>query len=148
MTPLKTLELHQTQAYSFIIMKIGELAKKTGLTVDAIRFYEKKNLIKSQGRTKGGYREFSLGTEELIHFISKCRSLDISIPDIKKLLQVRSQTTKSCLEANMVIDSQLLKLRTRLRELKNLEKQLDQLKSVCNRELAPADCAIIKALDT
>lgn len=128
-------------------MKIGELARKTGLSVDAIRFYEKQSLIKSQGRTDGGYREFSSDIVELLHFISKCRALDISIPDIRKLLRVRSQTAKSCREANIVIDDQLSKLRMRIKELKNLEKQLAQIRSVCNRELSPGDCEIIKVLD-
>lgn len=129
-------------------MKIGELSLKTGLSVDAIRFYEKQGLIKSQGRTEGGYREFSQDTVELLHFVSKCRALDISIPEIKKLLQVRSRSAKSCREANVVINDQLAKLRTRIRELKKLESQLSELQSVCKQELDPADCAIIKALDS
>lgn len=130
-----------------VIMKIGELARKTELTVDAIRFYEKQNLIKSQGRTDGGYREFAPETVELLHFISKCRALDISLPEIRKLLQVRSRSAKSCREANIVIDDQLAKLRQRIKELKKLERQLAELRSVCNQELAPGECEIIKALD-
>lgn len=130
------------------MMKIGELARKTGLSVDAIRFYEKQGLIKSRGRTEGGYREFSLDTAELLHFVSKCRALDISIPEIKKLLQVRSRSAKSCREANIVIDDQLTKLRKRIQELKKLESQLSELRSVCNQELDPGKCAIIKALDS
>ncbi len=129
-------------------MKIGEVARKTGLSVDAIRFYEKQGLIKSRGRTEGGYREFSQDTAELLHFISKCRSLDISIPEIKKLLRVRSGSAKSCREANVVIDDQIAKLRKRIQELKKLESQLSELRSVCNQELEPGECAIIKILDT
>lgn len=130
-----------------VIMKIGEIAKKTGLSVDAIRFYEKQSLIKSQGRTNGGYREFSQETVELLHFISKCRALDISLPEIKKLLHVRSRSAKSCREANIVIDDQLAKLRQRIKELKKLESQLAQLRSVCNQELEPSECEIIRTLD-
>lgn len=130
-----------------VMMKIGELSRKTGLSVDAIRFYEKQGLIKSLGRTEGGYREFSQDTAELLHFISKCRALDIPIPEIKRLLQVRSCSAKSCREANIIIDDQLAKLRKRIQELKKLEGQLSELQYVCSQELAPADCAIIKALD-
>ncbi len=131
-----------------VIMKIGELARKTGLSIDAIRYYEKQNLIKSQGRTEGGYREFTQDTVKLLQFISKCRALDISLPEIKKLLQVRSRSAKSCREANVVIDDQLAKLRQRIKELKKLESQLAQLRSVCNQEFEPGDCGIIKALDS
>ncbi len=85
-------------------MKIGQLAKKTGLSIDAIRFYEKRGLIKGPQRSLGGYREFTDETIAAIEFISNCRALDIPIPEIKKLLVVRAGSAKSCREANKVID--------------------------------------------
>lgn len=127
-------------------MKIGELTKKTGLSADAIRFYEKQGLLKSADRTEGGYREFRPETVEVLTFISKCRALDISLPEIKKLLQVKTRSAKSCREANLVIEEHLASLRARIKALKNLETQLAELKSVCNQDLAPDKCAIIKAL--
>ena len=127
-------------------MKIGELSKITGLSVDAIRFYEKSALIKGPSRSSSGYREFTAETVAVLEFISHCRSLDIPIPEIKKLLRVRSGSGKSCREANEVIDEQLRKLRERIRELKVLEKHLAQLRSVCSQELDPRDCLIIKSL--
>lgn len=128
-------------------MKIGELAKRTGLTADAIRFYEKSGLIRGPSRTEGGYREFNNDTVAAIEFISHCRSLDIPITEIKKLLNVRSGSAKSCREANEVIDEQLKNLRERIKELKRLEKTLAELRSVCNSELDPKDCAIIRSLE-
>lgn len=129
-------------------MKIGELAKKTGLTADAIRFYEKSGLIKGPIRTDGGYREFNPDAIAAIEFISHCRSLDIPIAEIKKLLNVRSNSAKSCREANQVIEEQLTKLRERIKELKRLEKNLADLRSVCNSETDPKDCAIIQSLQS
>ncbi|RYZ88924.1 MAG: MerR family transcriptional regulator [Proteobacteria bacterium] len=129
-------------------MKIGELAKKVGLSVDAIRFYEKSGLINGPGRTEGGYREFSKDAVAAIEFISHCRSLDIPIPEIKKLLKVRSGTARSCREANEVIDDQLTRLRARIKELKRLETALAELRSVCNAELDPLDCKIIRSLES
>lgn len=127
-------------------MKIGELSKKTGLSIDTIRFYEQSGLIKSPNRTEGGYREFSKEIVTALEFIAHCRSLDIPIPEIKKLLKVRSGSARSCREANEVIEDQLAKLRARIRELKALEKNLAQLRSVCNQEMDPKDCLIIKSL--
>ena len=127
-------------------MKIGELSKITGLTIDAIRFYEKKGLLSSPSRTEGGYREFDIEIIAVIEFISHCRSLDISIPDIKKLLKVRSGKTKSCRDANEVIEEQIIKLRVRIKDLKQLERNLSELRSVCNQDLDPKDCRIIQSL--
>lgn len=127
-------------------MKIGQLSKSTGMTIDAIRFYEKAGLIETPTRTEGGYRDFSSEIVAVIQFISRCRSLDISISDIKKLLKVRSGSAKSCRDANAVIDQQLFKLRSRIENLKQLEKNLSELRSVCNQELDPKDCRIIQSL--
>jgi DNA-binding transcriptional MerR regulator len=128
-------------------MRIGELSKKTGLTIDAIRFYERSGLIRGAARTEGGYREFNPEAAAALEFISHCRSLDIPIPEIKKLLKVRSGTSKSCRDANEVINEQLSNLRARIKELKKLEKSLSELQSVCNEELDPKDCRIIQSLE-
>ena len=129
-------------------MKIGELAKKTGLTVDAIRFYEKSGLIKGPERTESGYREFSRDAVAVVEFICHCRSLDIPISEIKKLLRVRSGDAKSCRQANEIMDDQLSKLRVRIRKLKALEKSLSELRAVCDQELDPKDCPIILNLQS
>lgn len=127
-------------------MRIGELSKKTGLSIDAIRFYEKSGLINGADRTEAGYREFSADAVATLLFISHCRGLDIPLTEIKKLLRVRSGNAKSCREANEVIDEQLTKLRVRIKEFKKLEKNLAELRSVCHQELDPKDCAIIRSL--
>lgn len=129
-------------------MKIGELSKKTNLSIDAIRFYEKSGLFKGPNRTEGGFRDFSADAVAAVEFISHCRSLDIPISQIKKLLNVRSGTTKSCREANQVIIEQLAMLRARIKELKKLERNLAQLQSVCNQDLNPKDCRIIQSLES
>lgn len=129
-------------------MRIGEISKKTGLTIDTIRFYEKSGLIKRPLRSESGYRDFNSDAVAAIEFIAHCRSLDIPIVEIKKLLNVRSGTAKSCRLANEVIKEQLEKLRTRIKELKKLEKSLAQLQSVCNEELDAKDCRIIQSLES
>ena len=128
-------------------MRIGELSKKTGLTIDAIRFYERSGLIRGPARTEGGYREFSPEAAVALEFVSRCRSLDIPIPEIMKLMKVRSGSSKSCREANEVIGDQLSNLRLRIKNLKKLEKSLSELQSVCNKELDPRDCKIIQSLE-
>lgn len=129
-------------------MRIGELSKKTGLSIDAIRFYEKSGLVKGPKRGEGGYREFDQVAVNTLEFIAHCRSLDIPLPEVKKLLRVRSGSAKSCREANEVINEQLLNLRKRIKELKRLEGSLAKLQAVCMEELEPKDCKIIQQLDT
>ena len=129
-----------------VMMKIGELSKRTGLSIDAIRYYEKAGLIKGPARNESGYREFNSAAAAAIEFISHCRALDIPIAEIKKLLNVRSGSARSCREANEVVDKHLEVLRNRIRELKALEKALSEIRSVCSSELAPEKCEIIRSI--
>lgn len=129
-------------------MQIGELSKKTGLTIDAVRFYEKEGLVRPPKRSEGGYRLYSPEAALALKFISHCRSLDIPLAEIKKLLRVRDGSARSCRDANEVIDKHLSSLRTRIKNLKALEKSLAQLRSVCSEELNPLDCRIIKNLES
>lgn len=143
--PSKALAGHRVFGYDKP-MKIGELSKKSGLSADTIRFYEKSGVIQRASRTPGGYREYSAENVATIEFIVHCRALDIPLSEIRKLLHVRSGSSKSCREVNSVIDEQIRNLRERLRELKSLEKNLTELRSVCNQELDPKDCRILQSL--
>ena len=65
-------------------MRIGELAKKAGCPVQTIRFYEKAGLMRAPRRTSANYREYGPEHAERLAFITRCRSLDMSLPEIRR----------------------------------------------------------------
>jgi len=67
-------------------LKIGELSKKTSCSVLTIRFYEKEGLIPEPERTEGNYRLYDVGYVERIKFILNCRTLNMSLNEIRQLL--------------------------------------------------------------
>jgi len=67
-------------------LKIGELSKKTSCSVLTIRFYEKEGLIPEPERTEGNYRLYDIGYVERIKFILNCRTLNMSLNEIRQLL--------------------------------------------------------------
>lgn len=127
-------------------MRIGEISAQTGLSIETIRFYEKSGLINPSKRSDNGYRIFEAEAIATLNFIARCRSLDIPLPSIKKLIRVRNGSVSSCCDANNVISEQLTKLRLQIQQLKILEQSFTQLQAICDRELAPQDCLIIRNL--
>jgi DNA-binding transcriptional MerR regulator len=67
-------------------IQIGQVARETGLTVDAIRFYEKQRLLKPAPRTEGGFRLFSGQDLQQIQFIRRAQELGFSLSEIRDLL--------------------------------------------------------------
>ena len=68
------------------LMKIGALPKALGCTVETIRYYEQQGLIPPPKRTSGNFRQYNDAHLQRLSFICNCRNLDISLSEIKILL--------------------------------------------------------------
>jgi DNA-binding transcriptional MerR regulator len=69
-------------------MRIGELAKRAGVNVQTIRFYERKRLLLMPARTASGYRSYAEHDLATVTFIKNCQHLGFTLKDIKELLGV------------------------------------------------------------
>lgn len=76
-------------------MKIGELAKATDTQVETIRYYEREELLPEPSRTDANYRIYGKPHVERLVFIRHCRSLDMTLDEIRKLLLIRSRNSTS-----------------------------------------------------
>ncbi len=127
-------------------VRIGELAAATGVPVETLRFYEQEQLLTPPRRSRANYRLYGEEHLEQVRFIRRCRSLDIGIDEIRRLLSLRSDPGQSCLAVNELLDEKLLQVDQRLRELQALQLDLQRLRSRCNIPATAADCGILKGL--
>ncbi len=77
-------------------MQIGEVAGRTALTVDAIRFYEKRNLLPKAGRSASRFRLYTEDAIERIRFIRQMQGLGFSLREIGELIELRARKVESC----------------------------------------------------
>jgi DNA-binding transcriptional MerR regulator len=70
------------------MMKIGELAREAGVDVQTVRYYEREALLEAPARTASGYRTYGPRHLERLNFIRHCRSLDMPLADVKRLLEL------------------------------------------------------------
>src|SRR5690606_41980245 len=73
-------------------------------SVLTIRFYEKEGLIPEPERTEGNYRLYDVGYVERIKFILNCRTLNMSLNEIRQLLTYKDKPEKNCSDVNELID--------------------------------------------
>lgn len=125
-------------------MKIGELAGRAGCDVQTVRFYEREDLLEAPARDPSGYRRYGARHLTRLHFIRHCRSLDLPLPEIRRLLAFAVQPVQSCAQVNDLLDGQIALVKERLRGLKALERQLLALRQSCAGDATQA-CAILES---
>ena len=112
-------------------MRISDLAKATGASIETVRYYERAGLLRAAGRTEGNYRVYRPADVERLKFIRNCRALDMALDEIRTLLQFRDQPRENCGAVNQLLDDHIGHVTDRIRELKALEKQLKTLREEC-----------------
>jgi len=116
-------------------MQIGELAKRTTLSIDAIRFYEKRQLLPKASRSTGGFRLYTTGDIEQLHFIRQMHELGFSLREIRELIELRTRKAAACESVRGLLKDKLMGVRVKLRELQKLESELMVDLRKCNKEL-------------
>lgn len=123
-------------------MRIGALSRLTATPVDTIRHYEREGLLLPPPRTEAGYRVYGPADAERLHFIRRCRSLDMNLAEVRALLALDADT--GCGEAAALLDAHIGHVSARIAALQELEKELLALRARC-RGNEPA-CAILESL--
>jgi Cd(II)/Pb(II)-responsive transcriptional regulator len=129
-------------------MKIGELAKLTQTDVQTVRYYEQQGLLQAAGRTDGNYRVYDDSHVQRLAFIRHCRSLDMALDEVRTLLRFIDAPHESCGDVNRLLDAHIEHVAARLKELKQLERQLKALRERCVESHAARDCGILAELNS
>src|SRR5215467_10636015 len=105
-------------------MQIGIVAKKVGLTVDAIRFYERNALLRQAPRTKGGFRQYAEDDLETLVFIRRVQGLGFKLNEIRSLLTLRGSRIQPCAPVRRRLREKLAEVHRKLADLQRLEGEL------------------------
>jgi DNA-binding transcriptional MerR regulator len=116
-------------------IQIGEAAQQAKLSIDTIRFYERKALIPRASRTMGQFRLYTADDVVRLTFINQMQGLGFSLREIKQLLDLRDRGGHACRDVRDLLSSKLAEIRDRIRNLQNLERELVLDLQKCNREL-------------
>lgn len=127
-------------------MKIGTLAAKTGCSVQAIRFYEKEGLLEPALRSEGNFRLYDITALQRLRFIKQCRSLNLSLQEIRALLTLNSAPDRECAEVSRMMDAHIQQVEQRIAELQELKEQLAGLRQRCGLNRTVEQCGILRKL--
>lgn len=127
-------------------MKIGELAERFGCLVETIRYYERIGLLPPPERSPNNYRTYTGKHGERLSFIRHCRALDMTLDEVRVLLELREHPEQDCIGVNELLDKHIAHVTERITALSALERQLKDLRSRCVAVDSTRSCAILQGL--
>src|SRR5579864_5209315 len=130
-------------------MQIGIVAKKIGLSVDAIRFYERNALLPRPPRTEGGFRQYEENDVETLTFIRRVQGLGFKLSEIRGLLNLRGNRLQPCAPVRRHLEEKLADVERKLADLQKLKHELRLALRSCDKELRKQNghCPILREPD-
>jgi DNA-binding transcriptional MerR regulator len=130
-------------------LRIGVVSRRAGLSIDAIRFYERRRLLRSPARSEGGYRLFREEDVETLLFIERAHEMGFSLDEIRELLSLRTNG-KACPRVQRVLEAKLAVVSRKIADLRRLEKELAASLDECNAALEKKTeleaCPVLKGI--
>jgi DNA-binding transcriptional MerR regulator len=110
------------------MLTIGKAARDSGLSASAIRYYERRGLLRAS-RLPNGYRVYDEEAVRLLRFVRRAQSLGITLREIQQLLRLARNGRRPCRQARVLARRHLAGIERRIRELRSLRRQLRGLMS-------------------
>jgi DNA-binding transcriptional MerR regulator len=125
---------------------IGQVASCSGVTIDAVRVYERRGLIEIPERRSNGYRQYSKKSVKRINFIKWAQTLGFTLKEIKELLAISCPSTHACEEIRDRLESKLNVVERELKKLLRLKGALGSVIQTCNMTIGE-HCPVLEALE-
>lgn len=105
-------------------LKIGEVAKRSGVGIEALRFYERQGLLGQPARTDSGYRMYDSTVLERLEFIKQAQVLGFSLTEISRIIAEKDAGQSPCAEVREIVRLRLEEIDQRLKEMKRYRREL------------------------
>jgi MerR family mercuric resistance operon transcriptional regulator len=129
-------------------LKIGQLAQIAEVSVDAVRFYERRGLLPEPERTESGYRVYARDDVQQLRFIKRAQEVGFSLNEVRELLALRTDDRKTCEDVKARVRAKIAVIDARIAQLQTFRRALTRLETACAGDSTPVgECPVIEALD-
>lgn len=127
-------------------LSIGRLARRAGVSVDSVRFYERSGLLPEPARTESNYRIYPEAVVARIRFVKRAQRLGFSLGEIRDLLDLGDNPSASKAEVKAATEAKIADIRGRISDLQRMLSALERLNHQCDGHGPVGDCPILQAL--
>jgi MerR family mercuric resistance operon transcriptional regulator len=126
------------------MVAIGEASKRSGVSIETIRFYERQGIVPRPGRATNNRRLYTAEDVGRLRLLKRLRDLGFPLAEVKMLLDHSENLTADCVAVKELAEVHIANVKTKIAELKKLETALEQLVSNCSR--GNAECPMLYRL--
>ncbi len=128
-------------------LTIGRAARKAGVGVETIRFYQRRGLIRQPAKPDGiGFRHYPEETVQRIRFIRQAQDIGFSLREINELLSMRADPGADCADVREQATAKLQEVERKIARLEEIRAALEELIAACPGRGALRACSILEAL--
>ncbi len=128
-------------------LSIGQVARRAGVGVETMRFYEREGGLSEPPRRASGYRQYSEEVVTRLRFIKRAQQLGFSLKEISELLLLRVDAQTSCEDVKQRTEAKIAEVERKLVELQRMRQALLQVHSLCVGQGPTGRCPMLEALD-
>jgi MerR family mercuric resistance operon transcriptional regulator len=128
-------------------MTTGKLAKKAGVNVETVRYYEREKLIPEPPRNSSGYRQYSSKDLKRLKFIKSAQKLGFSLKEISELLSLKANSKSACHEVRIMAEEKITLIEDKIKDLEQMKNILVDLTDDCIKAKDSDNCPIIDIIN-
>ena len=128
-------------------LKIGQVARQSGVGVETVRFYERRGLLEEPPRGASGYRQYGPDVVDRIRFIKRAKELGFTLKEINELLELRLDPEGNCDEVRRRAEQKILDIEIKLKQLRAMKRALSNLVCACSGGRQSDSCPILESLE-
>ncbi len=128
-------------------LSVGQFARRAGVNVETVRYYERRGLLPRPVRRASGYRQYGGDAVTRMQFIKHAQTLGFSLDEISELLSLRVDPDTTCGDVKKRAEAKLEETEEKIRALQGMKRALTKLVASCRGRGPRGDCPILEAME-
>jgi MerR family mercuric resistance operon transcriptional regulator len=128
-------------------LKVGEVARKAGVNLQTIHYYERRGLLPKPPRSASNYRLYPADSVRRVRFVRRAQELGFTLKEIKDLLSLRAAPRTRCADVRKRAEAKVRDIDEKIRTLEAMRRALSRLIRECSSSGPATECPILEALD-
>lgn len=124
-------------------MKIGEVAKRSDIGIETIRYYEREGLLLEPERRPSGYRQYDESTVERLEYIRRAKELGFTLAEIRELLELSFNAQAGCDHIRQRSEAKIADIEEKVRSLQQMKRSLGKIVERCRKKNSVEDCPLV-----
>jgi MerR family transcriptional regulator, copper efflux regulator len=124
-------------------MKIGEIAKRSGIGIETIRYYERERLLLEPERRPSGYRQYDESTVERLEYIRRAKELGFTLAEIRELLELSFAAHAGCDHIRQRAEAKVTDIEGKIRNLQQMKRSLGKIVECCRGKNSTEECPLV-----